>query len=507
MARLLAPRRLWGCSRVLLALVFVAFGAQAARAQVPKKADSKAAPKADAGKAAPKADAGKGAAPAPADASQAAPVLPGTPEEQEQAGVVDLSQAKKAARVEMFLDPRAEDLLDPNKFQQFPRAGSAPGAREIKDMATGALNSNRDQIQRFVNAQFAILTNHTNLKAVTDPEGNATRIKEFESAAEALIEPLTMPQNAVNPAFRKDYVATLINTLPKLLKEHLHVRSEAMIILAMTGEPDAIPIFTAQLKDPNQVAMVKLWAAKGITNATQNGRRDINVAYANSAAKALSDFLQSESDTPWPVQWRALEALGCLRLPTDAQGQGKAEMASTAMRFLADPEAKPDVRAWAAWAIGLMKTAQVNRFNYNLVGYWIGQAAADLGAKVESSYSDSPAKATHLTSLLLYRLLGALRGDDTVRESGLMNSTTLGPSRKFLTDVTTRVQAVTVAAFNLTSPATPKNQLDSRKKELNAKVAALKEFLAQNKPSDSRLVPGGPEIPGLAARVAGGAAK
>ena len=47
-------------------------------------------------------------------------------------------------------------------------------------------------------------------------------------------------------------------------------------------------------------------------------------------------------------------------------GAGK----STMMKILADPEAKDEVRAWAAWALGMLKVPQ-GTYNFNLVGYEI----------------------------------------------------------------------------------------------------------------------------------------
>jgi hypothetical protein len=69
-------------------------------------------------------------------------------------------------------------------------------------------------------------------------------------------------------------------------------------------------------------------------------------------------------------------------------------------------------------------------------------------------------------------------------------------------EVDSKVQAVAVAAYNLTSPTTPKSEKPKSKKDLEAAVAALKEYLAKNPPSNRRLVPEGPEFPGPGAQVA-----
>ena len=77
-----------------------------------------------------------------------------------------------------------------------------------------------------------------------------------------------------------------------------------------------------------------------------------------NAAKVVADFLEQEKDLPWPVQYRALEALGSLRQASTARPKGgQPEMASAAIRFLADPEAKPEVRAEAGWCSARCRSA------------------------------------------------------------------------------------------------------------------------------------------------------
>jgi hypothetical protein len=294
----------------------------------------------------------------------------------------------------------------------------------------------------------------------------------------------------------------LRTTLPKVLDNHLNARNAAIILLAMTGDPEAIPIFVEQLKNPEQVTLVKLWAARGLTNVAQSGRVSVDGSKANAAAKALADLLQSESELAWPAQVRALEALGSLRLATDLQGQGQGEMAATAMRLLANPKARLEVRSMAAWALGMMHVPSQLNFNYPLVAYHVGQAAAEAGDRVGSTSSSNPELALRLTGLLLYQLLGGLRGDDAIRDSGMMNAPNLGQARKSVSEVATRVQDVAVAAFAVTSVATPKRDIPKKKTELAAKVVALKDFLSKNPPSDLHLVPGGPEFPGPASREA-----
>ena len=114
------------------------------------------------------------------------------------------------------------------------------------------------------------------------------------------------------------------------------------------------------------------------------------VSTSDDEAKAAKYHLrlpgqQAERILPWPLQLRALEALAYLRhgyLPTQTQ---KVHMASSAMRYLADPGAKLEVRAEAARALGQMQIGSaVSKYNFPLVAYAAGQLATDLGSEINS---------------------------------------------------------------------------------------------------------------------------
>lgn len=504
----------WGYLRLsLLSLLVLGLAPGLALAQAGAGAAGGAAKGgagADASKAAGKA-AAKPGAPAAKGAPGAGGVTKGatgesgktaaddTPEEQEKKGVVDATKIKKTTLVYTYKDPRAEKLLDVDRFKEMPVVRGAPNAQEVKNMATGAASVNTDQITRFVQAQAAILTNHGNLKALGDEaQGPAVQrhMKDLDAASTALIDPLVASLAGNNPQFRRDYSRALLATMPKLLDNHLYARSQAMVVLGTLGESDAMPIYIKQLQDPDQITYVKLWAARGITAAAQNGKRKLEVGRANDAAKTLSDFLQREPEIDWPTQMRALEALGSIRLATDTKGQGQAEMASTALRFLADRKANPEVRSMAAWALGMMDVpSSMAKYNYPLVAYMMGQAALDMGEEAHSSSTSNPDSARHLAALIVYRVLPGLRGDESIRDSGLQHASGIAQARKPVDELTTRVQNVAVAAFNLTSPAAGGKAERARWRDrLRANLAALKEFMTKNPPAENRLVPGGEEF-------------
>ena len=179
-------------------------------------------------------------------------------------------------------------------------------------------------------------------------------------------------------------------------------------------------------------------------------------------------------------------------------------MASAALERLADPNARPEVRAWAAWALGLMRVnPQLAGYNYSLIAHHVGLLAADLGDKIAEAASENPAQAQLWTGLLLYQVYPSLTGQPNVRDSGLLNFPNVGAHASFIKQLSDRVQAVSVAAVTLTRAAgglVPKQQ-----KELSNQVATLRTFLTKSAPADRKLLPDGPEFPLANGRVAGSA--
>ncbi len=492
----------WLCLPTVLA-VLLGQGPSETLGQV-EKTPSSGTPTGKAGPATPRTKAST-----KARGAEGEPKAETTTEAQEEAGVVDTENLKKAARVETFQDPRAAALLPYNKFKEVPAPRVMPFL-DLRSMVVGETRVDNASIQNHVVTQAARLTDHDSLKALVDPapdlNPNSSTAKDFDQAGAALLEPLQGAIAANNNAFLTAYRRELLRVMPALFDNHLLARTEAMIVLGSSGDPEAMPIFIKQIQDPEQVLVVKLWAARGLTNVAQEGKLEVEIGKGQEAAKAIATLLEQQPDLPWPVKMRLIEALGSLRFA----GQDQAANASTALRILADPEARLMVRAFSCWALGLMKIPpQVPQYNYGLVAYFMGRTAVDLGTEIESSFAESPDLARRLTGLLVYQLLPGLQGEPGVRDSGIMNALGLGRSSKAVGEIANLVQSVAIASINLTGPATPRPEIPQRRKELLARLAALREYLAKNRPEDAHLVPGGAEfaLPEPPPKVAAGAAQ
>ncbi len=286
--------------------------------------------------------------------------------------------------IEVFKDPAIEQLqlMDVKKFKPIAAPPAADNEILILKAMAGNINARLDipLIDRVVRGLAAKLTDPKNIKALIEPppeiivpeddkeknkaakrkavaelEANAKAAKEIPDATANLLEPIFRARSArpANQAFLKVYERSLKDNLTILLSNHLVPRVQAMIVLGEAGSIDAIEIYKREIRNPSQTLWVKLWALEGITKIKEHGGR-MTTDDESRAAKTVSDFLDNSVDKneplPWPLQLRALEALGALRqgyLPTQAS---KVHMAATAMHFLADSEARMEVRAEAARA-------------------------------------------------------------------------------------------------------------------------------------------------------------
>jgi hypothetical protein len=430
---------------------------------------------------------------------------------------------------QIFTDPNAKKALSVFAPLNFAgpalKVGNAPDDRlKVQSMAARTINTDPAFLGRYVEFFAVELTRRDYLNALLNPPAGAkpggVEVRGLERAVDALTMPMIVARAQANPNtdFLNLYTKTLFeSSLPKILENNYLTRIDAMIVLGMAGGTtnQALDVYINQIKKPEQVIWVKLWAARGLTNAAQGGKFDIDALKANQGAEALIGFLESDAKLPWPAQIRALEALGALRVATANMSRGKIDAASVVMKVLADPEARPEVRAWAAWALGMMKVPQgVAPFNFNLIGYELGQIALDLGAQIVDEYDDhannfekEKVQAEHLTAILLFQVYPALIGEDGIRDSGLLKSP--HPTAKetntktFLSKLDEQVKGICRESYELLRA--PSGSLKGKRNDLDAKVASLKQLLEHSSPKDRHLVPGGPEFEPTAGEAVAGA--
>ena len=183
------------------------------------------------------------------------------------------------------------------------------------------------------------------------PARRPSLAKEIPDATAKLLEPIFRARDAGNLAFLTVYQRSPQGVSAATLDQPPDPRVQAMIVLGESGNTENIDIFEREISNSKQTLWVKLWAIEGIKKIKEFGQRMSADAEAK-AAKVISDFLDNPKvrPLPWPIQLRGLDALTHLRQGFLPNQPNKAHMANTAMRFLADPQAKLEVRAEAARA-------------------------------------------------------------------------------------------------------------------------------------------------------------
>ena len=467
----------------------------------------------------------------------------------------------KALPYDVFRDEKAEQLLAISSFQHIkkPKVTSVE-IQDFKGMAGPAGTPESGLMNRVVDAMVSELTDHANIQAVIEPSPKTTIQsdvnKAINNATTTLLEPIFLARSNKNQAFLTSYNRVLKAKLTPLLKNHLIPRVQAMIVLGQAASGDYFPLYAEQIKDPKQTVWVKLWAFEGITNTMEEGAPPAGDVIA-STAKVVADFLSSPDGAPYPVQLRALEALSALKQGYEPSRPENAAMASAAMKFLADGDAKLELRSEAARALGLMQIPpSVRKYNFPLVAHSVGVLAADLGEQInelipehqlKSATSKAAAapdavkakpvakevpakpaakpagkglkaakaelgaappakdkaarpqstnkiKARYLTALLIGPVYQAFDGNPGARgDSGGLLRTAGTEGGAYTQKVFDLVKPIAKASIELIQSGA--RQINDKKKELQTRVDALRDFLEKNPPPDRKLVQGGEEFP------------
>ncbi len=402
---------------------------------------------------------------------------------------------------ELFAEPLRQELLR-NEFKELSGPVLTDADRQaVLAMAQGQAAVNADAVRKFVQAQVASLTRRSNIAEMLDSSANSQGARRLEEATSLLLRPIVEPASTANAAFRREYARQLQAAAPAVLQGHLHARTFFMVVLAKAKAPELIAILTDAIKDPQQPLTVKMLAAQGLAATAGNGRIALDPnAQAIPAEQAIAGFLNENPDAFWPVQCRMLEALGSLRVASANPLKGEAELAAAAFTILANSGSRPEARAWAGWALGMLTVpGSVQRYNFELVAYEMGRAAADAASAILAipMPEDQPARNLRLVPRMiepLLRILSGFVGDPTLRGTGLSNAqhVNAGPAQAATREIEQRVRDVTAAALDLSKTAG--GQVLKERQKLESRLNELKAYLARTPPKSAELYPGGPKV-------------
>src|SRR5262249_27279970 len=158
----------------------------------------------------------------------------------------------------------------------------------------------------------------------------------------------------------------------------------------------------------------------------------------------------------------------------------------------ADTDAKLEVRAEAARALGLMQVNAVPKYNFKLVAHYAGLLAADVAAELNDQYSDNPpraenpTKAKYLAALLVgpvYQCFNGVSGESNsgILQTGKADTESLKTTQK----VFDLVRPLAQASVELLGA--PTKEYKARKQKLAERIEALRTSLKQNPPPSRKL--------------------
>lgn len=396
---------------------------------------------------------------------------------------------------ERFSDPRAMAAMRNDFPQLYTNAVvlRTNDQRALEAMIAGQAAPNRDLLEAHAKYLLSQLSRSQNIGALSDPRASARNVMVYDEFGANLRSPL---ESSRNPSLRTTYTQVLASLADDVLKSHLYPRTMYMVALSRSGDAAALPVFTRVLRDRDQPLTLKILAAIGLNELARGGAQDLPPQQAREAALALTTFLTQEPDTFWPAQYRALHALGALRQSASDPLNPDADLAAVVLSFLANPDAEPAVRAWAGWAMGMLRpSSRINQFNFELIAQHVGQAALSLGSEIVQIQAENPERAVRLTDLL-YQLYLGLIGTSEIRDAGLLKTDhpSLAAQRATVQQIADRVRDVLAAAIELTRDAAPQQRPQYRQ-ALSGRLDTLRSTLSNTRPTSLVLYPGGPQFP------------
>jgi hypothetical protein len=401
--------------------------------------------------------------------------------------------AKEAeeALEERFRDPKAIELLEASFPELFASVRvTTLNDAQVEAMASGSQALNAPALTQYIQAQIAQLTSHRVIEAVRgEGDAQSQAVRTLDQAGQRLVKPLNIANERNNTTFRAAFSQALVTVTPEVLKNHLYARLALMVALSRSGDPALIPTLASTLRDADQPLAVKMLAAVGLSRIAGDGSIDVVPAQGIQGSAAVAEFLKTDKPPFWPVQYRAVQAIGAIKQASSNPVDPTPDLAAVVLGYLANPDAAPQVRAWSAWSLGLLwPSPQASQYNFHLVAYYMGRAAAWIGERAALDDAKNPDQTTRLSGLLLEIVIG-LDGDAR-RNSGLLKAThpALISQRRVIDPIATAIRAV--ARHSVELSLAPGQLRVPAREALRASVAELVSVLEKNTPQDMTLYSG-----------------
>jgi hypothetical protein len=222
--------------------------------------------------------------------------------------------------------------------------------------------------------------------SLTDPkwflpnaEGHKRALDLMKKNREEIEKVLEAKPGGINEKFATIYRQSATKYLTELLDNNLWVRANAMRLLAMVKDENAIRVFVAQIEDPKQHEGIKFLAIEGIESMGR-GRLIANVQLESMAVNSLLNTLKKNEQVHAFTRQAAVRALGSIGRPTRVIGQPDADVAVALIKILRDPNIRRVDRNDVVVALSNLQIQPELDYNFRYVAYEIAQFAADVGA-------------------------------------------------------------------------------------------------------------------------------
>ncbi|RUL89554.1 hypothetical protein [Tautonia sociabilis] len=436
----------------------------------------------------------------PADARQQDEPAPTQAEPDETKTTPEEADRQEVLQDSVYVDPRATAAMQGN-FPELYTGIILPrnSDRLIAQMARGSARLDPAMIDRFIKGAARQLTDHSNIEAISRPDGQYSRIQEIETGGRYLMLPYTdVPADQRDRRFLQVYNTKLLEIAPELLSNHLYARVQVMQALSRMEDPQALRILVPLLADDTQPLLVKQLAAEGIKRIALATGIELSPTDREQAATALVGFLRSNPDAYWMAQARALQALGALRQVSGIQNRERAIFADETMAALASDDLRIESRAWAGWSLGMyIIPPNYPQLNYSLAAYELGRLAEEIAGRIvelsdpREAASYNPERVKYLTGLLVEPIFEAFDGSSKLppRQSGMRNLQALGPHRQYVERVHQLIRQLAGASVELTRAVG--SQRPAARDAVIARLNELRGFLNENRPQENTFVPGG----------------
>lgn len=398
----------------------------------------------------------------------------------------------------IYVDPAATAAMRGSYDQLFANALIPPNTdRTIVQMARGTGRLDSGLIDQYIKASARQLTNRDNIAAVQSVGSPQARVQAIQDAGRNLMAPYLVPVGERDRRFFQEFNRRLLAVAPDLLRNHLYARVQVMQSLSRMGDLEALDLLIAQMVDPEQPLIVKQLSAEGLRRIAIETGDTLSTADREKAADALVAFLNDNQDAYWLCQARALQALGTIRQIYRVQNREQAIFADEVMAILSSRDLRPESRAWAAWALGMLEVPPAYpQLNFSLAAHEIGLLAVEIGERIVelsdprdlSSYN--PERVKYLTGLIASPIYSSFDGSSELSgASGLRNVRGLGPHQQDVTRISQIVRQLAIASVELTRARG--SLISTTRDRVIASLNELRTFLSENEPEERSFIPGG----------------